>query len=154
MSDTILEKPTKTVLNLTPIQKPTYYEITNQNTISDVKYQDIHYYMRSREKTIESDDHIHIDFFKALSEMKDLDWSYEKNYIGFKNNRTNECVQFIRKDEDKWYAEVPILSGKGWEGYAWSCHSDSKLVFDMMQLFFDEVIWFHMLPWKMRRFKH
>lgn len=154
MSDTILEKQTKTVLNLTPIQKPTYYEITNQNTISDIKYQDIHYYMHSREKIIESDDHIHIDFFKALSEMKDLDWSYEKNYIGFFNNRTNECVQFVRKDEEKWYAEVPIMHGKNWEGYAWGCNSDSKLVFDMIQLFFDEVIWFHMLPWKMTRFDH
>ena len=154
MSDAILEKPTKTVLNLTPTQKPTSYEITDQNTISDIKYQDIHYYMLSREKTIESVDHIHIDFFKALSEMNALDWNYEKNYIGFVNNRTNECVQFIRQGEDKWYAEVPIFTGIVWDGYTWSCYSDSKSIFNTLQLFFDEVIWFHSLPWKMRRFKH
>ena len=154
MSDTKLEKPTNVVLNQTPIQKPAYSELINQNTLSDIKYQDVHYYMYSREKTIESDDHIHIDFFKALSEMSDLDWNYEKNYIGFVNNRTNECVQFIRQGEDKWYAEVPINHGKDWEGYTWSCYSDSKSIFDMLQLFFDEVIWFHSLPWKMRRFKH
>lgn len=155
MNDTILEKPTNIVLNRTPIQKPAYSELTNQNTISDIKYQDIHYYMHSKEKTVDSKDRIHIDFFKALSEMNNLDWKYEKNYIGFVNNRTNECVQFVRKDEEKWYAEVPIMHGKNWEGYAWGCsHSNSKLVFDMMQLFFDEVIWFHMLPWKMTRFDH
>lgn len=154
MSDIILEKPTEIILNQTIIQKLDYNEITKQNTISEIKYQDIHYYMLSREKTIDSRDHISIDFFQALSEMKNLDWRYKKNYIGFVNNKTNECVQFIHQEEDKWYAEVPIMHGKGWEGYTWSCYSDSKSIFDMMQLFFDEVIWFHSLPWKMRRYKH
>ena len=37
MSDAILEKQTKTVLNLTPPQKPTYYEITDQNTLEELK---------------------------------------------------------------------------------------------------------------------
>ncbi len=154
MNNTVLEKPINPVLNLTPIQKSAYSETTNQNTISDIKYQDIHYYMNSGGKTVESDEHIHIDFFKALSEMNALDWNYEKNYIGFVNNRTNECIQFIRQGEDKSYAEVPIRHGENWEGYTWSCYSNSKSIFDMLQLFFDEVIWFHSLPWKMRRFKH
>ena len=154
MNNTILEKPTNPVLNLTPVQKSIHYETTDQNIQSDIKYQDIHYYMHSKEKTIESDEHIHIDFFKALSEMNALDWNYEKNYIGFVNNKTNECVQFIRQGEDKWYAEVPISHGQDWDGYTWSCYSDSKPIFDMMELFFDEVNWFHSLPWKMRRYKH
>lgn len=153
MSDTILKKLTNPVLNPTP-QKSTYYETSNQNTSYDIKYQDIHYYIHSRGKTVESDNHISIDFFQALSEMNALDWNYEKNYIGFFNNKTNECAQFIRQGEDKWYAEVLIMNGKDWEGYAWCCYSDSKSIFDMMQLFFGEVIWFHSLAWKMRRFKH
>ena len=154
MNDTILEKPTKIDLNLTPIQRSTYYEITNQNTISDVKYQDIIYYMQSREKIISYKDHIRIDFFKALQEMQDLDWTYERNDIIFNNNRTKETVLFKRKEADKWYAEVPIFTGIVWDGYTWSCYSDSKSIFNTLQLFFDEVIWFHSLPWKMRRFKH
>lgn len=147
MNDSILKK-IKTVLNQTTVYAT--HETTNQNSMSDVKYQDITYYMHSREKTIQSNDHIHIDFFKALYEMNNLDWNYEKNYIGFENNRTNECVQFIRKEEDKWYADVPVMRGN-WEGYVWYCYSDSKSVFDMMQLFFEEVIWFTMLDWKLRR---
>ena len=154
MSDTILEKLVNLVLNPTPVQKSIPYEITNQNTMSDIKYQDIHYYMDSRGKTVDSKDHIHIDFFKALSEMNALDWRDEQNFIGFVNNKTNECVQFIHQGEDKWYAEVPIMHGKKWDGYAWCCYSDSKSIFDMIQLFFDEVTWFHSLAWKMMRFKH
>ena len=128
-------------------------ELTRQDTTPDVKYQDIIYYMHNLDKTVESKNEIHIDFLKAMSEMNDLDWKYEKNYIGFVNQRTKQTLQFIRVEEDKWYAEVLIGSGKDWDGYVWHCYSDSKPILDMMRLFFEEVTWFEMLPWKMTRIK-
>ncbi len=129
-------------------------ELQRTSTVSDVKYQDITYYMQNPNKVIDSKKNIPIDFLKATSEMSDLDWNYEWNYIGFANNKKNECIQFIRQGETKWYAEVPINNGKKWEGYAWGAYSDSKTITDMLRLFFEEVPWFGMLSWKMRRFKH
>ena len=89
-----------------------------------------------------------------MSEMKNLDWEYENNYIAFDNKKTKEYVQFIRLGQDKWYADIPINDGKDWDGYTWSCYSDSETIVSMMRLFFEEVPWFGMLSWKMRRFKH
>ena len=134
------------------LQDPITDELTSQDTGSDIKYQDIIYYMQNPDKVVESKDQIHIDFLKAMPEMNNLDFTFERNYIGFENKRTNECVQFIRKEQDKWYAEVPILHGKDWDGYAWCSYSDSKTITNMLRLFFEEVLWFGMLSWKMRRF--
>lgn len=129
-------------------------ELFRQDTISDVKYQDITYHMDNTDKTIHSKENAQIDFLKAMNEMENLDWKYENNYITFVNNKTRECVQFLRKDKDWWYAEVPINDGAKWEGYAWSCDAESKPIMDMLRLYFEEVPWFGMLSWKMRRFKH
>ena len=129
-------------------------ELEKLDIKSDVKYQDITYYMKNPNKVVEAKDNIPIDFLKATSEMNDLDWNYEWNYIVFANNRKSECVQFIRQGEKKWYAEVPIRSGKGWDGYSWCGYSDIETITNMMRLFFEEVPWFGMLSWKMRRFKH
>jgi len=144
----------KTSPNQTVIQNIVTDELTKQEIKSDVKYQDIIYHMDNKGKTVCSKDHIHIDFLKAMSEMKNLDWKYENNYIAFKNKKTDEYVQFIRQGENKWYADIPIKDGKDWDGYTWSCYSDSKTILCMMRLFFEELPWFGMLSWKMRRFKH
>ncbi len=127
-------------------------ELTSQDTIPDIKYQDIIYYMHNINKIIESKDQIHIDFLKALSEMNSLYWLFD-NWIGFENQRTKETLQFIRTKQDYWYAEVLIGSGKEWDGYLWHCYSESKSIIDMLQLFFEEAPWFEMLPWNMTRVK-
>ena len=136
------------------IQNTTIDELTKQEVEPDVKYQDITYHMDNSDKTIHRKEHAQIDFLKAMSEMKNLDWKYDNNYITFFNEKTKECVQFLRKDEDQWYAEVPINDGIHWDGYAWSCDSKSKPIMNMLRLYFEEVPWFGMLSWKMRRFKH
>ena len=133
-------------------QDPVTDELTSQDTISDIKYQDITYYMHNINKVIESKDQIHIDFLKALSEMNSLDWMFD-NWIGFKNQITNETLQFIRTKQDYWYAEVLIGSGKEWDGYLWHCYSEPKSIIDMLRQFFEEEPWFEMLPWKMTRVK-
>ena len=136
------------------IQEIENSELSRQDIISDVKYQDITYHMDNRDKTIHSKEHAQIDFLKAMNEMENLDWNYENNYITFVNNKTEECVQFLRKSKNNWYAEVPINDGPKWDGYAWSCDAESKPIMDMLRLYFEEVPWFGMLSWKMRRFKH
>jgi hypothetical protein len=136
------------------IQEIDNVELSKQDTVSDVKFQNITYHMDNSDKTISWKEHAQIDFLKAMNEMKNLDWNYDNNYITFVNNKTNECVQFGRKSEDDWYAEVPINGGVNWDGYAWSCDTNSKPIMDMLRLYFEEVPWFGMLSWKMRRFKH
>ena len=128
-------------------------ELINQDTVSDIKYQDIIYYIHNTTKVVESKERIHLDFLKAMSEMNSLDWTFD-NWIGFVNQRKKENLQFIRKKKDYWYAEVLIRSGKEWDGYLWKCYSESKPIIDMMRLFFEEVPWFGMLPWKMTRVKN
>ena len=141
--------------NQISIQNIVTDELISQDIVPDVKYQDIIYYMDNAGKIVKNEDQIHIDFITATSEMKNLDWTYEYNYIGFENlRRTNDCVQFIRQGQDRWYAEVPIRHGKGWDGYAWCGYSDSETALSLMRLFFEEIPWFGMLSWKMRRFRH
>jgi len=129
-------------------------ELSFQDTITDVKYQDIIYYMDNKTKVVKQKQHVQIDFLKAVSEMNKMNWNYKMNFIGFDNKAKHECVQFIRQGIDKWYAEVPINFGYKWEGYAWCSYSNSQKITEMVKLFFEEVPWFGMLSWKMRRFKH
>ena len=119
---------------------------------SNNKYQDITYYKCDNNEIIKDKDKIHIDFLKAMHEMEGLDWT-TRNYIGFSNNRTRECVQFKRLDKEKWYAESPIIIGTSWNGYSWISESDGKSVSNMLRLFFEEVPWFEMIRWKMTRLK-
>ena len=136
------------------IQEMNCYELSKQETVADVKYQNIIYYMDNKTKTVSQKQNTQVDFIKAVSEMSELDWNYEENFIGFDNLSKHECVQFIRQGQDKWYAEAPIGYGVDWDGYAWCSYSDSKTATDLIRLFFEEVPWFGMLSWKMRRFRH
>jgi len=87
-----------------------------------------------------------------MSEMEKLDWN-KFNHIGFVNHNIRETVQFIRKGKNFWYADVPIDDGANWDGYVWGAYSDNKTISNMMRLFCEEVEWFRMLKWKMRRIK-
>ncbi len=131
--------------------KNTWFELQEQNLVQDIKYQNITYYKQNCSKIVKSEDVVHIDFIKAMSEMENLNWN-EFNHIGFVNHRTNENVQFIRKGKNNWYAEVPIDGGLDWRGYYWGAYSDNKTISNMMRLFFEETEWFGMLRWKFRRY--
>jgi len=126
--------------------------LQEQKEIIDIKFQNITYYKTNGSINIGYDKWVSIDFLKAMSEMKKLDWS-KFNHIGFVNHRTNENVQFIRKRKNYWYADVPIDGGVNWDGYVWGTYSDNKTISNMMRLFFEEVEWFGILEWKMRRVK-
>ena len=126
--------------------------LEDQNDLQNTKYQNIIYYKYDRDELVESANNIHIDFFKAMSEMEKLDWVFQQNYIGFENKRKHELVQFIRQDKNRWYAEIPMNYGINWDGYCWIAYSDNETVSNMMKLFFEEMPWFGMLDWKMRRY--
>ena len=125
-----------------------------QESITDVKFQNIIYFMNNIGKTVNSKSNIPIDFLTAMSEMESLDYTSNNHFIGFVNKKTNECLQFKRRTKDDWYAEVIINHGKGWDGYYWCANSKIDAISNMLRLFFEEVPWFGMLSWKMRRFKH
>jgi hypothetical protein len=137
-----------------PIQEVIDAITENQQQVLDVKHQNIIYFMDNKIKKVSQKELVQIDFLKATSEMNGIDWAYEMNFIGFDNLSKKECVQFIRQGQDKWYVEVPILKNGKWKGYAWGSYSDSATVTNLLRLFFEEVAWFGMLSWKMRRFKH
>ena len=125
-----------------------------QESITDVKFQNIIYFMNNIDKTVNSKSNIPIDFLTAMSEMESLDYTSNNHFIGFVNKKTNECLQFKRRTKDDWYAEVIINHGKGWDGYYWCANSKIDAISNMLRLFFEEVSWFDMISWKMRRFKH
>ena len=125
-----------------------------QESITDVKFQNIIYFMNNIGKTVNSKSNTPIDFLTAMSEMESLDYTSNNHFIGFVNKKTNECLQFKRRTKDDWYAEVIINHGKGWDGYYWCANSKIDAISNMLRLFFEEVSWFGMLSWKMRRFKH
>jgi len=141
-------------LNNKSISKKPYDEkyLQEQKEITDTKYQDITYYKQNGSEIIIHDKWVSIDFLKAMSEMEKLDWN-KFNHIGFVNHNIRETVQFIRKEENYWYADVLINVGVNWAGYVWSAYSDNKTISNMMRLFFEEVEWFRILKWKMRRIK-
>ncbi|MEC4848992.1 MAG: hypothetical protein RI100_07380 [Nitrosarchaeum sp.] len=136
------------VLKPPVLQKNISDETVDQKTDSDVKFQDIVYYMHTRTKTVQNEP---INFFKAIDEMQKLDWKYSPNYIGFTNNNTQENVQFSRTEQDKWYAETLIKPDGNWNGYVWCCYSEFKTIENMLELFFEEVSWSQMLSWKLKR---
>lgn len=142
--------------NLSAVPQPSVQKIEDaehvkQDVVPDIKHQDIIYYMQNGSRVIKSSK-AHIDLFRAISEMKGLDCN-KHNYIGFVNCKTNECVQFIRKEEDYWYAEEVINHGSGWDGYVYEAWSDSKPIFDMVRQFFEESPWRYYLTWKMNRIR-
>ena len=132
-------------------QEILYDELVKQDQIQNVKFQNISYFMNSVKGYVNNTP---VDFLKAMSEMESLDYKFDRNFIGFVNEKTKECIQFIRREEDEWYVESVIGYGKGWDGYCWCTHSKTQKITDMIRLFFEEVPWFGMISWKMRRFKH
>ena len=118
---------------------------------TDVKFQNIIYYYWDGKKTVKQNQQVQIDFLDAVSEMEKLDHTFEKNFIGFQNCFTGEYVQLVRLGYDSWYADVPIKDRGNWEGYLWAGYGNTKLITDMLKLFFEEEPWFDSLSWKMRR---
>jgi len=123
-----------------------------QKNIQGIKYQHITYYKQNGNNIIEAKDCVLIDFIKAMNEMENLNWKLF-NHIGFVNHKRNENLQFIREGFDNWYADVPIKNEGEWQGYCWGAYDNNKTISNMMRLFFEEVNWFGMLRWKMRRFQ-
>ena len=107
-----------------------------QESITDVKFQNIIYFMNNIGKTVNSKSNTPIDFLTAMSEMESLDYTSNDHFIGFVNKKTNECLQFKRRTKDDWYAEVIINHGKGWDGYYWCANSKIDAISNMLRLFF------------------
>ena len=122
-------------------------------TKTDIKFQNIIYYYWDGKKSVEQNQQVRIDFLGAVSEMENLDHKFERNFIGFQNCSTGEYVQFVRLDNDWWYADVPIQDRSNWEGYLWAGYGNTQSITGMLKLFFEEMSWFDSLSWKMRRFK-
>ena len=121
-------------------------------TKTDIKFQNIIYYYWDGKKSVEQNQQVRIDFLGAISKIENLDYKFERNFIGFQNCSTGEYVQFVRLGNDWWYADVPIKDQDNWEGYLWAGYGDTKSITDMLKLFFEEVPWFDSISWKMRRY--
>ena len=123
-----------------------------QDTQTDqsIRYQDIVYYKADGKIKVKD---VPIGFIDAVKEMETLP-SDGDAFIGFINRRTRELVQFLRNDTDAWYVDVPIDSGKEWDGYYWGVRTDTKGAIDLLRLFFEEAPWFGTLNFTMRRYKH
>ena len=121
-------------------------------TTTDVKFQNIIYYYWDGKKSVNQSQQVKIDFLGAVSEMEKIDYTFDRNFIGFQNCSTGEYVQLVRLGYDSWYADVPIKDRGNWEGYLWAGYGNTESITDMLKLFFEEVSWFDSIPWKMRRY--
>ena len=92
-----------------------------------------------------------VDFPKAKSEIESLGYGEYNHYIGFINQKTGELLQFARDGPNEWYAEVPIVQGGSWTRYVWGCRTNTASVVSVSKLFFEELPWFDMLPFMMRK---
>lgn len=92
-----------------------------------------------------------VDQDKARTEIQSLGCGQDNHFIGFKNLRTAELLQFLRFEQDLWYADVPIQHRTGWDGYVWGCRTDLESVLNTANLFIDGAPWFHSLKFTMRR---
>ena len=52
-----------------------------------------------------------VDWPKAKAEIESLGCGQTNHFVGFKNLKTSECLQFLRFEPDLWYADVPIELG-------------------------------------------
>ena len=120
-------------------------------TSDDLKYFDILYSKLDVTHNVNIRD-MPIDFSKAEEEMKNLSVVTDKSdaFIIFVRQQTGEIFQFLKLEEDEWYADVPISPGRGWEHYVWGCRTDTKSALDTLELFFEGVSWFSLLPFTMR----
>lgn len=116
-----------------------------------IKYQDISYFKQDGKISVGMRKMVPTDFQRANSEISSLGHGWYHHFIGFRNNRTAELVQFSHYEEGKWYADVPIYHGTGWEGYVWGCRTDMKSVLNTAGLFFEELPWFDSLQFMMNR---
>ena len=115
------------------------------------KFQSITYYKCVDDRSVRG---VPIDYLGAMREMDALPVTEGSNrFIGFENTRSGENVQFLRLGDDLWYADVPINDGPNWDGYYWGARADSKAVAALLRLFFEEMPWFGMLPFTMRRYR-
>ena len=118
------------------------------------EFQQIFYYKDDGKNVISPKNKKQIDILKAISEMQKIDWTHKNNFIGFKNYNNNDNVQFIRIKKDEWYCDVPIKINGKWDKYYWKSFQDSKTVFNVVRLFFEEQKWFESIEWKMNAVKH
>jgi len=93
-----------------------------------------------------------IDLAGALREMGGLSHGVE-NFMCLTNHdaATDDFVQFLRLGDDRWYADIPIKKDNDWSGYVWGCETTTRPLTDTLRLFFEDVAWFGVLPWTMRK---
>ena len=116
----------------------------------DEKFQSITYYKCVDDFYVRD---IPVDFIGAMREMESLPVATGPyRFIGFLNRRNRDNVQFIRMAEDEWYVDVPINGGYEWDGYYWGARTDTKTVSELLRLFFEEMPWFGMVQFTMRRY--
>jgi len=88
----------------------------------------------------------------ALREMDGLTHGIE-NFMCLTNHGAarDGFVQFLRLGDDRWYADIPIIKDNDWSGYVWGCETATRPLADTLRLFFEDVPWFGVLPWTMRK---
>ena len=122
--------------------------VENQQTSTDIKYQDIEYYMHNRNKMVYYDEHKQVDLQLALAELKSLDWTVSQNGISFHNNKTDQSIFSHRLTEDKWLVLTPIKIDGVWTGKEWVSYPDTDVLINVLKLYFEEIPWFHSLTWR------
>lgn len=147
----IVKNPTNFVKHNQSKLETLYIPKIRFDTATDLKYLDIIYYKWNRHESVSSNQRIHIDYDKAVSEMEKLDWTFVHNHIGFVNELTNQTIQAVKLEANKWYVEELINLGPDWEGYAWYSETTSSNFYYVVWLFYQEKPFAQILQWKLKR---
>ena len=116
-------------------------------TEQKIKYQDIIYHKEDRYESISPLEERPVDFLLAMSEMEKLDYTFDKNRIGF-SKRYGDAMLFFRQTKSMWDIEVPIFHGSKWSKRVWVTHSDSVSISNMVRSFFEDTQWLEMMNWR------
>ena len=112
--------------------------------LSGTKYQDIEYTMANRGRAVFYDEHKKIDYYSALHESSNLDWTYLKNGISFVNNKTGQSLFFRRIKMNFWYVQTAAHNENA---DFWTANVESGTAFSVLRLFFEESAWFEAISW-------
>lgn len=100
------------------------------------------YYKEDGETYIDSGKPQDISLQDALEEVDNLpsDDEYVGNFIGFTNEK-GETVQFIRREEDSWLIDVPVLENNKYAYMLQDTDLTTKKVRDIVEKFFSGEDW-------------
>src|SRR5690348_12460918 len=97
--------------------------------------QNIIYCLINTNRVVRYRDKIPFNFEKAITELKNLDWTYEDNGISILNMGNGDGLFCKRQEVDKWLFLTPVRNYGVYEGYQWASYPNLESLVKTVKLF-------------------